>query len=233
MDVTLLSPPFHAALALLSACALAPWLASQVVKVEQREWKIYGAELIDRGAYRESWAAALICLGLGLVVLGRHESAVGALAAAAFLGMLCVLAIVDMRTLLLPDRATQLVLWSGLAWNASFFGWTTPGDALLGAGLGYGSVWLVNKTTQRAAKNGAAIGLGDAKLLAGIGAWTGLSGLATAIVVASITLLPITFACRQAIRRSRQDPSSAPHRVPLGPSLALGGAIACLQLVAF
>jgi prepilin signal peptidase PulO-like enzyme (type II secretory pathway) len=85
------------------------------------------------------------------------------------LSTLLVLAIIDGQTQLLPDRLTLPLLWAGLLFNLN--GTFVPlSEAVIGAmtGLSLWTVyWLFRLLTGK-----EALGYGDFKLLAALGAWS-------------------------------------------------------------
>ena len=139
-----------------------------------------------------------------------------------FILVLINLAYQDARTFRLPDRVTLPLLVFGLVFNsfdstrlASF-----P-DALTGAILGYSFFWLLN-FLYRLIKKQNGIGMGDAKLLAALGAWLGLSALPEVVLIAALSGSIGGF-----IWLKVQDQRhSAPF--PFGPFLAFAGIIELL-----
>jgi prepilin signal peptidase PulO-like enzyme (type II secretory pathway) len=100
---------------------------------------------------------------------------------------LLYLAYIDWHTFRLPNAITFPLIILGIAFNGiSDLRFTTPAAALIGASLGYGSLWALN-TGYRLLKNRDGIGMGDAKLLAALGAWLGWSALPSILLLASIT----------------------------------------------
>ncbi|WFW78289.1 A24 family peptidase [Citrobacter braakii] len=94
------------------------------------------------------------------------------------------LAQIDLRTYLLPDVLTQPLLWLGLLYHSVYDREMLP-DALYGAVAGYLTLWLVWWGCKiLAGKEG--IGLGDAKLLAAMGAWCGWPALPPILLAASL-----------------------------------------------
>lgn len=150
-----------------------------------------------------------------------------ALAAMACSAILIALTGIDLRTSLLPDQLTYPLLWIGLL--LSVFGvFVTPVAAILGAAVGYLSLWSVYWLFKLATgKEG--MGHGDFKLLAALGAWCGWQGvLPIALISALIGALigSIWLALRG---RDRATP------IPFGPYLALAGWVVLLwgpQLIA-
>jgi len=100
---------------------------------------------------------------------------------------LLYLAHIDWRTFRLPNAITFPLIILGIAFNVfSDLRFTTPSSAFIGAFLGYGLLWALN-TSYRLLKNRDGIGMGDAKLLAALGAWLGWSALPSILLMASVT----------------------------------------------
>lgn len=100
---------------------------------------------------------------------------------------LLYLAYIDWRTLHLPNAITFPLIFLGIAFNSiSDLRLTTPSAALLGALLGYASLWTLN-AGYHLLKNRNGIGMGDAKLLAALGAWLGWGALPSVLLIASVT----------------------------------------------
>lgn len=91
-------------------------------------------------------------------------------------------------------------------------------SSFLGAGLGYGFLWLVAQA-YRAATGVTGMGDGDMELLACIGAFLGVRSLVPTVLVASLTataLSLVLMACGRANRHTR---------IPFGPFLAVGALV--------
>lgn len=100
---------------------------------------------------------------------------------------LLYLAYIDWRTFRLPNAITFPLIFLGIAFNSiSDLRLTTPSAALIGALLGYASLWTLN-AGYRLLKNRNGIGMGDAKLLAALGAWLGWGALPSILLIASVT----------------------------------------------
>ena len=100
---------------------------------------------------------------------------------------LLYLAYIDWRTFRLPNAITFPLIFLGIAFNSiSDLRLTTPSAALLGALLGYASLWTLN-AGYHLLKNRNGIGMGDAKLLAALGAWLGWGALPSVLLIASVT----------------------------------------------
>lgn len=134
-----------------------------------------------------------------------------------FLWCLITLTFIDIDTMLLPDQITLPLLWLGLLLSIdNTFVSTT--DALLGAALGYLSLWSVYWAFKLlTGKEG--MGYGDFKLLAALGAWTGYSYLPVIIILSSFVGALIGIA----MMLTRQ--SEKGQAIPFGPYLAIAGLI--------
>jgi leader peptidase (prepilin peptidase)/N-methyltransferase len=101
--------------------------------------------------------------------------------------ILSYLAYIDARTFRLPDVITLPLLLIGLIFNAMpSLQLVSLQDSFFGALLGYTSLWLLNRL-YRYAKQQNGIGMGDAKLLAALGAWLGWNSLPSILLIASIS----------------------------------------------
>lgn len=136
--------------------------------------------------------------------------------------ILVYLAYIDLRTFRLPDAITLPLVLSGLLFNSFSQERLTPlQDSVIGAILGYASLWLLN-FIYRLTKKQDGIGMGDAKLLAALGAWLGWYVLPGILLMASLTGLIGGFIWLQ---RNKQNHRSA---FPFGPFLAIAGIIELL-----
>ena len=122
---------------------------------------------------------------------------------------------IDARTQLLPDQLTLPLLWLGLL-LALVPLFVTPEAAIVGAAIGYLSLWsvfwLFKLTT---GKEG--MGYGDFKLLGALGAWMGATALRP-IILLSALIGAIVGGTVLALRG--QDRSTP---IPFGPFLAAAG----------
>ena len=158
-----------------------------------------------------------------------------ALSALALIWMLVALAGIDIDTQLLPDSITLPLLWLGLAVNL-FAVWTPLSSAVIGAVLGYGSLWSVYWLFKLVTgKEG--MGYGDFKLLGALGAWFGWQAVPLMILLSSFVGAALGIAILLSKRQGRDTP------MPFGPYLAGAGLLTLffgdtliteyLQLVAF
>jgi leader peptidase (prepilin peptidase)/N-methyltransferase len=130
---------------------------------------------------------------------------------------LLVLAVIDARDFWLPDVLTLPLVPAGL-----LICWVTTPDELLdhaiGAAAGYALFWAIAKLYFWA-RGVDGLGLGDAKFLAGLGAFVSWTGLPAVIATASLAGLAFAGA-RAILTRQKIDGGS---RIPFGPFLALAG----------
>lgn len=163
-------------------------------------WHAFGAGL-------HAWSALLVC------------------------ATLVSLALIDLEHGLLPDRLTLGLLWSGLAFslvpkppaavNLPELPFPDPGQAVAGAIAGYAALWTIN-LLWRVLRKRDGLGGGDMKLVAALGAWTGLNGLPLIVSLSAIAGLAVGLAL---ILRGR---ASLSDELPFGPFLAAGGMISLL-----
>jgi leader peptidase (prepilin peptidase)/N-methyltransferase len=136
--------------------------------------------------------------------------------------VLAYLAYIDLRTFRLPDLITLPLIFLGLCFNGfSNLPFVDPQESILGTLLGYLFLWLLNRV-YRYIRQQDGIGMGDAKLLAGLGAWLGLHALPGILFIASTmgTIGGILW-----LRLNKQKHSSP---FPFGPFLIFAGIIELL-----
>jgi leader peptidase (prepilin peptidase) / N-methyltransferase len=150
---------------------------------------------------------------LALIVVFHCGATWLTLAFCVFTGYLITLTFIDYEYQLLPDQLTLSLLWLGLLLNACDL-ITTSQSAILGALMGYLSLWLIGWGFQKfTGKEG--MGYGDYKLFAAIGAWLGLKSLLPVILLASVTGIIITLLLMLCRKHQHQQP------LPFGPYLAI------------
>lgn len=166
------------------------------------------------------WRVPLVELFTGLLFWGmgwRWGFEPVALLWGAWGAALLALALIDWDTTWLPDALTQPLLWAGLV--AAALGWTLPlSEALWGAVAGYAGLWVVVAVFERLTRQ-EAMGGGDLKLLAALGAWLGPAALLPLVFIASClgVAVGLVMKSRGALREGRF--------VPFGPFLALAGGL--------
>ncbi|MEN9502442.1 MAG: hypothetical protein RI964_1727 [Pseudomonadota bacterium] len=156
--------------------------------------------------------------GLAMLVAWRTGFGMELVLLLGFTWALVTLFMIDAKTMLLPDIITYPLLWAGLLANISAL-FVPLGDAVLGAALGYLSLWSVFHLF-RLLTGKEGMGHGDFKLLAALGAWGGWQILPFVIFASSAfgAIFGITL---MLIKRNRE---STP--MPFGPWLAMAGFVA-------
>lgn len=147
-------------------------------------------------------------------------------AEAGLLGWLLILLVVmDLRYRILPDALTAALLASGLS-IALVLRTTDFVEALFGAAVGGGSFLLLRFLYHRL-RGTEGLGLGDVKMMTGLGAWFGPSWLPLLVLVAATAGLLIAFL------KAWKDGTgvSATTIVPFGAYLG-GGAVLLWSLKA-
>lgn len=157
---------------------------------------------------------------LTLAVVVVHGADLASLALIGLCLTLLALAVIDLRTHLLPDLLTLPLLWAGLLYQLLF----QPAflqSAVIGAMAGYlvlwAFYWLFKLIT---GKEG--MGYGDFKLLAALGAWVGWPMLPLILVLSTTLGAIVGIVVQLLIPRLRGAP------MPFGPYLSLAGWIAVL-----
>ena len=136
-------------------------------------------------------ATAMLAGGLWLKWGATPVFATGAVLAC---GALLAVALIDWDTFLIPDELSLGLALGGLLlspfnpyFDAGPFGvwWLAPWWSVRGAVLGFAIGWAVAAGGEAIFKK-EAFGGGDVKLLAGIGAWTGVTGAFDAMMIGSL-----------------------------------------------
>ncbi|MDR1026045.1 MAG: A24 family peptidase [Lactobacillus sp.] len=104
-----------------------------------------------------------------------------------FFWSLLLLAEIDYRMMLLPDRITFPLLIAGFLYAVFVGQWVGVGESAIGAAYGY--IIPVFASMLFVWKNKDVFGGGDIKLLAAVGAWVGLEKLAYVIVFSTILFM--------------------------------------------
>lgn len=157
---------------------------------------------------------------LALAVVAIHGPGLASLMLIAACLTLLALAVIDLRTQLLPDVLTLPLLWLGLLYQLLFQPLLLE-SAVIGAMVGYLALWsfywLFKLVT---GKEG--MGYGDFKLLAALGAWTGWQMLPLLLILSAGVGAIVGILAQIAMPRLRGAP------MPFGPFLAMAGWIALL-----
>ncbi|MFS2222968.1 prepilin peptidase [Pantoea sp. B65] len=138
-------------------------------------------------SWRYPLVEALTAL-LFVLVVWRHGVT---LQSGFILGAVCLLialAVIDWRTMLLPDRLV-LPLWAlGMAAALLELGSVSWHDALLGSVTGFALPWLLDRL-HYLLRGTAGMGMGDMKLFAALGAWFGVATLCHIMLFAPLLAL--------------------------------------------
>lgn len=152
---------------------------------------------------------------LSVWVIARFGAGAAGFSALLLTWALIALSVIDIRHTLLPDDITLPFLWIGLLLSIQGIH-TTPVDAILGAALGYGSLYAVFHAFKWiTGKDG--MGFGDLKLFALFGAWLGWQALPGIILLSSLVGAVAGIALILVAGRDRQLP------IPFGPFLSVAG----------
>lgn len=171
-----------------------------------------------------SWRYPLVeCLGgaLAAAVWWRWAGqwAWAAAALAALLALLCI-AFIDCNTFLIPDELSLGLTAAGILLSPlnQVLGatiWSRAASSAGGAVFGLALCWGVAAAGEKIFKR-EAMGAGDVKLLAGVGAWTGALGAFDTMMLASFVGALYGVWLLAAGRIKRQEP------IPFGPFLSAG-----------
>lgn len=160
-------------------------------------------------------ATELLCALLSMLMAHHFGMGVQAVFAVVLVWFLLALSLIDLKVQLLPDRL--LVPCGIVGLIANLYGvFTTPSLAIWGLVLGFVSLWLINAIFKLITKKDG-MGLGDAKLLAVLGAWLGAWALPLVVFIGA--LLGVLIGA--ALGKKRQA-------FAFGPYLAVGGVAALL-----
>ncbi len=178
----------------------------------------------------------LCCAVLSAAVAWRFGFGWNAMAALGVTWALIALTGIDLDTQLLPDAITLPLLWAGLL-ASLFVGVSasggiegtsalanlpvTPAEAIVGAAVGYLSLWIVFHVF-RLCTGKEGMGYGDFKLLAALGAWLGVRMLLPIVLFSALAGASVGVALILSGRRGRGVP------MPFGPFLAAAGWLAMM-----
>lgn len=157
---------------------------------------------------------------LSMVVVWQLGPTLAGAAALILTWGLIALAVIDLDTQLLPDGITLPLLWLGLLLSLAE-PFTDSRSAILGAALGYLSLWGIFHLF-RLATGKEGMGYGDFKLFALFGAWLGWTHLPQIILLSALAGAVIGLLLILTRGHDRQVP------IPFGPYLAIAGWISLL-----
>lgn len=130
-------------------------------------------------------------------------------------GLLCAIALIDLREQRIPDWLNATLFAAGLL-ASSYLGRQSLSWTLASVALCALSLWLVRLGYQQS-RGRPGLGLGDVKFAGASGAWIGLEGFPTMLLWASLAALVMV-----AISQFSRNPLTRHSRIPFGPFLALG-----------
>jgi leader peptidase (prepilin peptidase)/N-methyltransferase len=168
-----------------------------------------------------------------------------------FVWVVVALAFLDAEHLWLPDWLTLPAIALGIAfkttlaaigyyvpasWNSDYVPlgcwdcvspWRAAVISLLSASVAAGLVLLI-RWTYWLIRRREGIGLGDAKLMAMLGAWLGLPGALLSFAIGAVTASIAAFALLAIPAARRGSETWAASKVPLGTFLCIGGIVSTL-----
>ncbi len=156
----------------------------------------------------------LATAGIWAYMAWRHGLALEALRGAVFATILLGIAMTDARAYIIPDEFS----WGGLAIGLLFSlagGLPAVAQAVLGAAVGFGLLWVVGTVGTWIFKEDA-MGGGDVKMMAMVGSFVGWQGVLLTIflgaLIGSLIFLPLLILGHKKL-------------VPFGIFLAIGAAV--------
>ena len=161
-------------------------------------------------------AAPLAAAGIAAAAMAAAVD-VGAGLIAGAVVLLAGAAVIDFRTRRLPN-AINYAGFAACMLGALLLEGGRPGSALAGAGLGFGFFLLMSILSR------GAVGMGDAKLAAFGGALVGSRYLLPALLLGSLSAVPVVGFLLLTHRIGRKDP------ICYGPYLAAGFAFVAVAL---
>ena len=167
----------------------------------------------------------LLFVGVYLFVFSRGERLILIPFYWYFCTTLVILSVIDGEFFILPDRLTYPLVILGFLLAALYpghLGSSTIGAgllrALIGAVAGGLSLWLIGVLGKAAFKK-EAMGLGDVKLMAAVGAWQGWELVLFAIFLGALVAAVVGITCI-VMKKAKLG-----SKIPFGPYLAAGSLI--------
>lgn len=169
------------------------------------------------GATLPAWLLniEIVAAGVGVLAVIVAQSPLQMVLSAVLLWLLTALFFADLTRYRLPDALTLFLFATALA-----LAWEDPSRSLLTAGLSglaASGAFLALRLGYRALRGREGLGLGDVKLMAGIGAALGPWGVAPAVLAAALAALGVVLV--QSL--TGRAPLSPVRPVPFGSYLCL------------
>lgn len=149
-----------------------------------------------------------------------HYSLVQLSFLAVFFSLLYTLAMIDLKTFLLPDSLVYLLLWAGLIASVRNIIPVSPRDAVMGAVFIWGFTWLMAQGyTWITHREG--FGYGDVKLFTACAVWVGNDNVGY-LMLGSAVLGVVFFILRWMMQRNVvHQKDEAKNYLPFGPAIAI------------
>lgn len=139
----------------------------------------------------------------------------------AALGLLTALAVIDLRTMLLPNKLVFPFFMLALVFHlVTGFVFAAPLEIIAGAIVGGGLLWAIRIVASRFYGDDA-LGLGDVKLMGAAGAWLGSHDILTALILGAFAGIVHGIGIAIGEKRSLKTLS-----LPAGPGFIIGIVIA-------
>jgi leader peptidase (prepilin peptidase)/N-methyltransferase len=138
-----------------------------------------------------------------------------------FASFILCLVLIDIDTLLLPDELTLPLLWLGLIFNLNGLIAGSLFNAVVGAIVGYTSLWTVFWAFKLTTKK-EGMGYGDFKLLAAILAWIGFAAIIPMLLIASTMGILYYIIAKLTHKIAHNEP------IAFGPALGISGLVILL-----
>jgi leader peptidase (prepilin peptidase) / N-methyltransferase len=132
---------------------------------------------------------------------------------------------IDMKLMIIPDALNAAIFVTGMM--ASFCLGIVDSISALSASILGGGFLVIVQATFRIYRGYDGLGWGDVKFVAAAATWTGIEGVAMALLIASTSALTYVLG-----RQILDVGFEMRRRVPFGPFLALGAtSVAMLQIL--
>ncbi|MEI9482693.1 A24 family peptidase [Enterobacter cancerogenus] len=138
---------------------------------------------------------------------------------ALFFSLLYTLAMIDIKTFLLPDSLVYMLLWAGLIASVRNIIPVSPRDSVTGAAFIWGFSWVMAKGFTWVTRR-EGFGNGDVKLFAACAAWIGSEHIGQ-LMLGSASLGALFFLVRWGIRFRSRKADDAGGYIPFGPAIAI------------